>query len=157
MTPEQMDRSASLTTVTMQTDPAHLERTARGSLVGPIWLNAGQLSFPESRWTDFAVVVVREWLEAIRGIGSRGKWQAHCRFMDGPYSFTIDGRSPAVWHMTLLGAADVVMAEYDVHAIEFHSSVVTVAEQLIRVCHERGWRNRDLEQLEAAYSEHHRM
>ncbi|MEL7485290.1 MAG: hypothetical protein AAFN41_13185 [Planctomycetota bacterium] len=44
-------------------------RSASGRLVGPIWLQVGQATFPEVGWSDFVGIVIEQWsaeLAAIR-------------------------------------------------------------------------------------------
>jgi hypothetical protein len=156
MSDEQTAEPASLTVVHVRTEPTDLSRTAAGSIVGPVWLSAGPVSFPEPKWSDFPVALVGAWLQAALSIHTGRQQHALCSFMDGPYSFALDARSKMIWHVSFLGPADDVRAEFDVHAYGFSGSLAAAAGQLMSACRERGWSGRDLEVLKALHRQRQR-
>lgn len=49
------------------------------------------LFFPEKDWDDFIVIILNWWIE--QSISSSNGSEAVCRFMDGPYYFTLKSES----------------------------------------------------------------
>lgn len=64
--------------------PATFEKNGAGPVVGHIWIECGEHSFPEVGWYDFPTTVLAWWLEAIR---NRTDESGEMRFvfMDGPF------------------------------------------------------------------------
>jgi hypothetical protein len=69
--------------VCVELDAAEL--TASGAVVAPLWLEIGDVKFPEVGWYDFPVPVLGWWIEALRELVSSTSDEATLRFMDGPF------------------------------------------------------------------------
>lgn len=60
-----------------------------GSIVGHIWVEIGESSFPSRAWDDFPVVIMGWWLENVTSLWSGTKTHCDFLFMDGPFYFDI--------------------------------------------------------------------
>lgn len=57
-----------------------------GSITGEIWFQVGEISFPEPLWSDFTIVVLEWWINAIRELEhARSEVSKKLIFMDGPF------------------------------------------------------------------------
>jgi len=131
-----------------------------GTISGPIWLRDGdaqvQADFPEVGWVDLPVVVLAAWAQELqrvmRTLPASGVETA-CRFMEGPYYFTVRVETDGAW---LVGGFEVrqqpVGTEQAVHewktgSSAFLASVVRAGRAVLAQCDERGWWSSDTEAL----------
>jgi hypothetical protein len=59
-----------------------------GSIVGTIFFRVQDRPFPADDWSDFPIVVLGWWLEAVTSLYS-GRDSCEFEFMDGPYSVVV--------------------------------------------------------------------
>src|SRR6266571_3306699 len=64
----------------------------RLNITGEIWLQLGDFSFPSQSWSDFPVIILSWWLDALDTLPSANS-ATEFLFMDGPYSFTVSRRN----------------------------------------------------------------
>jgi hypothetical protein len=122
-----------------------IARDAHGGLAGPIWISAddSDSAFPEVRWSDFPVVLLASWIPSLRRLASRGR-AAECRFMDGPYHFTVTGGSPGEWRIACFerregtGAANAV-TEMSTEPSVFVESALAAGRGILGYCDAREW------------------
>ena len=126
-----------------------LARSRRGSITGEIFLRHATEAFPDSRWSDFPVVVLSWWIEGIRKVvaGQDDSYVGH--FMDGPYAFVVKRRAR--------NAASIAWGRRDeeefVEEVDFYAlrrSAVVAGQHVVAACHARGWSSDDLDSLEQA-------
>lgn len=67
------------------------ELTLSGSVVAPLWLEVGDVAFPEAGWFDFPVPVLGWWIQALRSMVASTSDEALLRFMDGPFEVRVTG------------------------------------------------------------------
>jgi hypothetical protein len=77
-----------LVQITIVTDTDSIQRRKSGVVVGCLYLTDGQFCFPHESWTDFPVVVLGWWLEALTKSQLQRSAEA-LSFMDGPYEFDL--------------------------------------------------------------------
>jgi len=121
-------------------DLSDIERYKTGSIVGRIWLAAGDDAFPESRWSDFVVVLLGWWIQELLRL-REGSTQAELLFMDGPYSVGLDA-SEGQWAFSFLRAEASVQSmprTAKTHGADFETNIVAVAREVIAACRGRGW------------------
>src|SRR3989442_7692954 len=117
----------------------------RLNITGEIWLQLGDFDFPSESWSDFPVIILSWWLDALDGLLSRSNRTSEFLFMDGPYSFKIardndecflqcirdpHGANESLWQ----GAVNP-----DNLLAQIHSAASNVVEQ----CRRAGWITRD--------------
>ena len=66
--------------------PQSFDRSGSGSITGAIWLRHGargerRADFPEPGWTDFPVVILAWWLDALGALARGETGEASCLFM----------------------------------------------------------------------------
>jgi hypothetical protein len=149
-----------LPSVDIVVDAASLVRDDAGTIAGPIWLRdgdpAGQADFPEVGWVDLPVAVLGSWLSEFqrlaRSIRSSSTGSA-CRFLDGPYYFTVRRGKAGRWIIRCFEARErSVRAELPVHewktgGAAFLASAVRAARAVLAHCDARGWWSRETEVL----------
>ena len=132
----------------VEVEPETFELSRHHAITGNIWLNLGARAFPEKHWNDFPVVILGWWLRGALSVLDSPTGVALCSFMDGPFAFEMRP-SGGSWEFGLLKdrratATSTVAREVAIDA--YLSATATV----IRVCRDRGWKPRDLEELQAA-------
>jgi hypothetical protein len=156
MASDELSQAPSPPVIHVRLDLKALTRSKAGSIAGPIWLQVGSVAFPEEHWSDFPVAIVGAWLQAALKIHAGADQQAVCYFLDGPFSFTIDQRSPTIWRIAFRDKLKIPQAEHDVHAQGFSGILAAAAGQLMDACQERGWSGRDLDVLKALHRQRRR-
>jgi len=133
--------------VLVRLNPSTFEK--RRNITGEIWLQVGDFSFPAQEWTDFPVIILSWWLDALDTLHSTNG-ATEFLFMDGPYSFTVSQRNgecileciedprgdkESLWQgpVSLNGLA---------------SQVRGAAASVVQECHRLGWTTPDTSSLE---------
>ena len=136
----------------------NIEQTSRGSVVGAIWIAAGEggLAFPEADWSDFPVLLLGTWIPSLRRLSGRGH-AAECHFMDGPYRFTVSAANTGHWRVACFEAREApsvtnAVAEWITAADAFFESAVSAGKTVLGYCDTRGWWNDDTDLLRQALS-----
>ncbi len=62
-----------------------LERSASGTILGVIYLDLDTRAFPDAQWSDFPVVILAWWIDAVGPLLSGPTRSTELRFMDGPF------------------------------------------------------------------------
>ncbi|WP_146210018.1 hypothetical protein [Vitiosangium sp. GDMCC 1.1324] len=134
--------------LTVHVDTDSLTRASSGSITGVLFLRGDGAAFPEEGWSDFPVVVLAWWLEALEGLRSGRAASASCRFMEGPFSVEVARRGV---EFLLRGQRDgrrvEVLVEERVDLESFWREVRAGASRVVAVCAARGWTSKDLESL----------
>jgi hypothetical protein len=132
-----------------------LKRADSGPVVAGIWLSQEQAAFPTKNWTDFAVVVLTAFVEAILRAG-RGGTASSVYFMEGPFAVRLAPSGKEMLHVQGFKGDDtdgVLEIDGFVDFTEFAAGACACSEQLLGWCRERGWAGRDDAKLaEAAAS-----
>ena len=149
-----------LPSVDVVVDTSALVRNESGIISGPIWLRDGdpdvQADFPEVGWVDVPVVALAAWVQELqrlmRTLPASGIETA-CRFMEGPYYFTVRVETAGAWLVRCFEVRDQpVGAEHPVHewstgSSAFLASVVRAGRAVLAQCDERGWWSSETEAL----------
>lgn len=96
-------------------DADQFKYTRSGGLHGPLALVLGDECFPADDWTDFPIVLIRQWITAL----SSSTFPVHLEFMEGPYEVVLRGPSAE---------------DCRVEAINTGSRSIEVAERLDCTC-----------------------
>lgn len=139
-------------------EPDTLERDARDSITGRVWLRDGspesQADFPEVGWSDFPVRLLGAWSaelqRLVRTVPSNGT-VARCRFMDGPYSFTVHAEQAGAWRIACVEerteGEHAAGPSWLTDQAVFLDSVYRAARSVLFICDTRGWWNEETETL----------
>jgi hypothetical protein len=135
-----------------------LEGSAHGTVSGHVWLRDGspdvQADFPEVGWSDAPVSLLAAWTVELhrlaRAVPATGAL-ATCRFLAGPYSFTVRAEQPEVWRVACTqersaGASDPGPTWLTDRA-SFLRSLDQAARGVLAFCDARGWWDADTEAL----------
>jgi hypothetical protein len=139
-------------------EPDTLERGADGTISGRVWLRDGspevQADFPEVGWSDAPVALLAAWTAELhrfaRAVPATGAL-ATCRFMDGPYSFTVHAEQPDVWRVSCLHERTIGDGDAGPTWLTDRASFIRSLDQAARAvlgfCDARGWWSTDTEAL----------
>lgn len=124
-------------------------RSAAGLVYAELCLHLGEVQFPEPRWTDFVVVVLTWWCEALRRLLAGEREPIEVRFMEGPYLVEIGPTDHGLVHLVLVEARlkRIIRCEADVDARAFIRSVLSATDRTIAECRTRGWWSDDADKL----------
>ena len=129
----------------VEVDPTTLHRSDEGAISGVVRLRLGSMPFPEKRWNDLPVALVRMWLEALHTVRAGKATDAECPFMDGPFLFRVH-QSSSAWRVEYLANDSIAQVEL-VNPDEFWNSLVGAGRLLVNECDERGWHNGEVQDL----------
>lgn len=122
-----------------------------GNITGEIWLEVAGFEFPCARWSDFPVIILGWWLDALFELWSGKCGRGACLFMDGSYSFEVSKE----------GGAFILRCFGDTHSAKecewegviglpgLLRQTVDAAAAVLKECRGRGWVTSDTEALEA--------
>lgn len=136
--------------MTIIIDTGSLARSPSGAITGTIYLQSGDLAFPEVTWNDFPAVLLGWWLDAL-GRLIAGERSQSLRFMDGPYRVDLSlSEQQVVTVRFILEAEEQVLGETHVDAASLLGSASRAARDLITACEAQGWSSHELQHLEEA-------
>lgn len=126
-------------------------RTHAGLVWTGICLRLGRVYFPAREWTDFSVVVLAWWAQALAKLVGGTAERQEIRFMEGPFSVEIRTTGPDRWRVTCIEKAlrSVVRVEADVDPTGLVGSVLRSGEELLELCRAEDWWSSDTVALEA--------
>ncbi|HEY5042927.1 MAG TPA: hypothetical protein VIK53_13090 [Verrucomicrobiae bacterium] len=133
----------------VEVDTSTLEKSSHGSITGVIRIQIDNVSFPDTRWNDFPVVILSWWLEPVCRImqGKTRIWG--CKFMDGPVTVRLEQQHDDTWTLRCFHG-DRVEFTATTSCRAFINSLLDAARQILRECQRRGWQSRDIEILDSA-------
>jgi hypothetical protein len=126
-------------------------RTATGLVYAELYLQVGELQFPDSRWTDFVVVVLSWWCEALHRLLAGVREPIDVRFMEGPYLVEIGPLDQGRVHLVLVeDRKREICCEAEVDARVLVRSVVSATDKTLKECRTRDCWSDDTGKLLAA-------
>lgn len=131
--------------LTVHADPDSLNITQSGTVTGRINLADDERSFPDDTWNDAPVVLLGWWIEELTRLLSGQVSTAHCRFLDGPFSFDVTRHGNELvlrCRRSQLGEQVILSARVPLDA--FMHRLVASASRVVAVCEGRGWKSADL-------------
>lgn len=148
-----------LPSVDVVVDSAALVQKESGTIAGPIWLRDGdpdtQADFPEVGWVDLPLAVLASWVQELqrltRTLPASGS-EAACRFLEGPYYFTVRVESAGGWLVRCFEtrehpAPDELFQQWKTGSSAFLASAVRAGRAVLAQCDAHGWWSRDTEAL----------
>lgn len=131
--------------------PASLHKG--GNITGEIWLEVAGFEFPGRHWSDFPVIILGWWLDALFALWSGRRSRGECLFMDGSYSFEVSKE----------GDSFVLRCFGDTHSAKEREwggvidlpgllrQTLDAASTITEECRRRGWATSDTEALESQW------
>jgi len=132
-------------------------RSAAGLVYAELSLHVGELQFPHPRWSDFVVVVLTWWCDALHRLLAGEHEAIKVSFMAGPYLAEIGPMEQELVHLVLVRKVHVenrvereVCCETDVDTRALIRSVLSAADRTLVECRTRDWWSGDADKLAAA-------
>jgi hypothetical protein len=119
-----------------------------------IYISIGDFSFPESKWTDFPVIILNWWTEQLID-QIQGKVSASYLFMDGPYYFDCEfsnGDEITIYFNERTTTGPNMILLTSVSKIEFISEIKMNVNSVLRQCHQHNYTSKDVSNLEFSFS-----
>jgi hypothetical protein len=137
-------KESPLTDVRVFIDEESLEQLESGLIFGRIHIDFESSRHPAEDWTDFAVIILSWWLEALRSDQPRIKRLA---FMDGPYEVTVI-KSGEIAEIRGFKAGNLIVNCPRANFQGFVQSIFLAAEKCLNVARQRRWETKDTRKLE---------
>lgn len=133
-------------------DHADLSRSESGHVHGQLFVQLGELQFPDAHWDDFIIVVLGWWCRACCQLLTGDEKSLEVPFMDGPYSVQLGPIGGQSINMELIESRSSrsVQCQAKVSVDVLIDSVISAAERAVLDCQARGWSSRDGDELEDA-------
>lgn len=142
------DEADQPTTFSIKASPSSFEK--RRSITGDVWLQLDDVAFPLERWSDFPVVIVGWWLQGVEQVLSGRSKRCKCFFMDGPHWFEISVRTMDRWLIQCMqnsSRGDQCLLEGICSSGSVISEIMSAANVVKNICHEKGWQTADVDTL----------
>ena len=123
-----------------------MSRSASGPIVAGVCANVGTFAFPDRGWSDFVVVVIGWWLDAVYGLDTVKT--AELDYMDGPYCMRVSALGNGICSVQCVKMVNEQI-QYEAH-VEFAqllSELRRVAAEVLETCRQRRWESDDTEVL----------
>jgi hypothetical protein len=123
------------------------------NITGEIWLEVAGFDFPSKHWSDFPVIILGWWLDALFNIWAEKDMRGECLFMDGPYSFEVSKEEGVFVLRCFRDPYSTRECEWE-GAIDLAGllrQVVNAAATIIKECRRLGWVTSDTEVLESRW------
>lgn len=138
--------------VLIETRPESFKK-GKSNLVGIIFIKYGDLSFPDEKWSDFVIVLLNWWLQAIMDGMNTNNYPTNFQllFMDGP--FFVIGQLLSSKDVLLsfrrrgYPDEDIIIKEVIGPSEELIDSLFTSANQALRICHEMNYIDSEVNKL----------
>ena len=119
--------------ITLDLQTFHQSREG-GNITGVIYVELESGAYPEARWSDFPVIILGWWAEALLQLAVPTRREVLWRFMDGPHSLTLT-KVPSDVSSSAVALAQVF------------GSLLDAAEHVVSYCEQHKMFSKDLEML----------
>jgi hypothetical protein len=131
----------------LRCDISTLRRSTKGSITADIHVGLGTYTFPAPGWSDFVVIILRWWLEALYAL-TRGGESAELLFMDGPYLMVVTADASTCKIDCLENSkTPVSLRNASVDLVQLVQETEQVPAQVIEACGMRNWGATDVDAL----------
>lgn len=124
-------------------------RVNSGPVVGELTVRAGEMEFPGPGWTDFVVVILTWWCEAVSRLLSGERGPIEVSFMDGPYEIEFGPIDNGLIHLAFVEDQSnrQVVYETDADSAALVRSLLQCADRALQECRDRSWWSGDEDEL----------
>ncbi|MCP4343990.1 MAG: hypothetical protein GY795_00510 [Desulfobacterales bacterium] len=126
-------------------EPDSISRSKAGSITARIVIQIGGFIFPGAGWSDFIVVILGWWLQAIRQIGI--SYEEGClQFMDGPYKVLIRTVNEHHSELICLEERHTEIKKYCsiVETDDIKNELVRISREIVSLCDKNSWSSDDI-------------
>lgn len=135
-----------------------MNQSSSGALVGQFWIELDDMPFPDTGWSDFAVVVLSWWNNSVASILQESRCKRKFEFMDGPYLFqaTKNGSDLIGIELVQEGAQrNYVRGQGTISELLLAAEIAAASNALLSTCNEHKWRAKDIDDLKASTARLH--
>lgn len=105
-----------------------------GNVTGVIFLELHEKAFPAAGWSDFPVIILRWWVDALLELEVPERREVQWLFMDGPYGVALT-----------MPTGDVSPTAFAISQV--HDSLFEAARRAVTHCDQHGFLSKDLDLL----------
>jgi len=135
--------------VEVLTEPSSYTQPSAGAVFGTIWFQVNGHTFPEARWSDMVLAVLRGWLEEIDSLMDKDVDQGSLFFMDGPFEVRILKKGDGRWKLVFSKrGSDKDYNTVEVQPSELQKAILNAATIAIEGCLKRKFESKDLRIVE---------
>lgn len=129
-------------------DEDSLQLSSTGSVYGNIWVESAGQAFPSREWSDFPLVVLGWWMNALHD----DSVIKELRFMDGPHMIRLSATEDVSTHRaemitTRARGREVKELECDADIPQLRRELYGYAIAVVKFCERQGFDSPDLERL----------
>jgi hypothetical protein len=136
----------------VRVDRSSFEMNSGGLITGILFVELDGVPFPDDLWSDFVVVVLSWWLEALAPRAG-GASPRVCSFMDGPFHFEVQPDAEDTYRVKLVDQRRTApVVERKVPIREMVDAILGTAREVLDYCESSGWASPDIDKLRAHYS-----
>lgn len=136
-------------TIALKINPKSSGRSQAGVVWAGLCVDFGDRAFPDPRWSDFVVVVLTWWVDALTSLLRGKSRRQEVMFMEGPFAVVVEVTAAGAWRLTCVerGLRNVTREQGTIEPKELLSSVVSCAEIALELCRANGWCSADADAL----------
>lgn len=130
-------------------DLSSLKVRSPGPAIAGVWLTFGEAALPSQGWTDFVVVILGWWADALLKILKDKTLHAIVHFMDGPFMVEVSMAESGRLSFKMLddSAGSRVVAAGGAPLKQFLAEVAEQSRLVLKECESRKWWSTDADFL----------
>jgi hypothetical protein len=105
--------------------------------MGPVWVECGDVSFPEFRWEDMPLAFLLQFMGSLSLLNSADNRSSRVRFFDGPFWLNLEAAGDGMIRVS--DNRDALNVEFLVEIDEQLTLARVLALELVESCRKRGW------------------
>ena len=118
-------------------DASTLRPSRGGPATGGIWISLGDRSFPDEGWSDFVVVILESWGQAVTRLLGGVTNHETVHFMDGPFEARVAMWPGSTFEFTTVARGARADAPVKTPSRIFVDSLVVAAAVVLSACREQ--------------------
>jgi hypothetical protein len=120
------------------------------NIIGEIYFKIEDEYFPQKEWSDFVVVILSWWIEAVSTI-LKSKINTSCKlfFMDGPYVVNGMKIDDEIVNLEFV-RSDKVLFETQCNIGQLKESLLTTSQTVLKKVEEKKWDTNDVRKLKSS-------
>ena len=116
-----------------------IEQQASGAITGVLFIKLSHRGFPDDRWNDFIVTVLRWWLAAAARLANTTLETESFEFMDGPFRIEcVTGGELVFCRCVDRRGSMKTLASFQTTVGDLCSKVVAAAHRVLEACRNKG-------------------
>ena len=128
-------------------DDEFFTRSKHEAIWGTVYFQIGDHQFfPGQGWTDLVVAFVGVWIEGLIRVADGSSTEERIPFFDGPFAVDVSAAQKGFVDLSFLRDEKLVISK-KVETRHLLAHGRSVARDLLSLCQQRGWSNKDSENL----------